>query len=242
MSIPRFYQNTPLSLGECALDETVTHHIANVLRLHLDSEIIVFNGNGEEFKGVLSLINKKTVVVTLQQQYSVHNESPLILHLVQAISKKDHMDLTLQKAVELGVTEITPVISDFSNMKKRETEFNHKETHWQKIIISATQQSGRTVLTKLNPIISFKEALQKVKAEQRLFLSPRASTSGKELLNVKLQSMALFVGSEGGFSDNEERQALASGLTAITLGPRILRTETAAIAALSIVQYCLGDF
>ncbi|MBY0377189.1 MAG: 16S rRNA (uracil(1498)-N(3))-methyltransferase [Gammaproteobacteria bacterium] len=241
MSTPRFYQNKPLSLGDCALDEAATHHMIHVLRLKLGAEVIIFNGNGDEFKGILRQIHKKSAVIELQQQYPVHNESPLALHLVQAISRKDHMDLTVQKAVELGVTEITPVVSDFSNIKQSGDQFNQKEQHWQKIIISATQQSGRTILTQLNPIISFREALQKVTTEQRLFLSPRATESCKKIFMTKPQSTALFIGCEGGFSYQEEQAALAAELKAITLGPRILRTETAAIAALSILQYCRGD-
>ncbi len=241
MSSPRFYQNKPLALGNYTLDEAAAHHIMHVLRLKIGSEIIVFNGNGDEFKGILCEINKKSVVVTLEQSYSVCNESFLALHLVQAVSRKDHMDLTLQKAVELGVTQITPVISDFSNMKQSQTEFNHKENHWQRIIVSASQQSGRSIITRLNPIISFKEALKNIQAEQRLFLSPRAEASSEKLWAISSKSVALFVGCEGGFSDNEEKEAAANGLTAMALGKRILRTETAAIAALAILQYCLGD-
>lgn len=242
MSIPRFYQNKSLTLGDCTLDETAAHHSVNVLRLKVGSEIIVFNGDGREFKGILSLVNKKMVVATLEKSYSVHNESFLDLHLVQAISRKDHMDLTIQKAVELGVTQITPVLSDFSNIKQNVTEFSHKEEHWRRVIISATQQSGRCVLTRLNPIIPFQSALQTITAEQRLFLSPRASADSEKLWTKPLKSVALFVGCEGGFSDNEEKEAQLSGLHAIALGKRILRTETAAISAISILQYCLGDF
>lgn len=241
MSIPRFYQNEPLALGNYTFDEAAAHHIMHVLRLKIGSEIIVFNGSGDEFKGILCEINKKSVVVTLEQSYRVSNESFLALHLVQAISRKDHMDLTLQKAVELGVTQITPVISDFSNMKQSQMEFNHKENHWQRIIISASQQSGRSIITRLNPIVSFKEALQNIQAEQRLFLSPRAEASSEKVWSTPSKSVALFVGCEGGFSDKEEKEATANGLTAMALGKRILRTETAAIAALAILQYCLGD-
>jgi 16S rRNA (uracil1498-N3)-methyltransferase len=241
MSIPRFYQNKPLALGDCTLDEATAHHIMHVLRLRIGSEIRVFNGNGDEFKGILCQVSKKTVVVTLQQSYSVHNESFLNLHLVQAISRKDHMDLTVQKAVELGVTQITPIVSDFSNIKQNLAEFKSKEEHWQKVIISASQQSGRCIITRLNPIISFKEAVQTIEAEQRLFLSPRAGGGSEKLWATPSKSVALFVGCEGGFSDSEERQASVSGLKAIALGKRILRTETAAISALAILQYCLGD-
>jgi 16S rRNA (uracil1498-N3)-methyltransferase len=241
MSIPRFYQNKPLMLGDCTLDEAVAHHILHVLRLKVGCEIIVFNGDGHEFKGILSQATKKAVVVTLQQNYFVNKESFLELHLVQAISRKDHMDLTVQKAVELGVTQITPIVSDFSNIKQSGTEFKNKEAHWQRIIISASQQSGRSILTRLNPIISFKEALHMIQAQQRLFLSPLAGQRSEKLWAKPLKSVALFVGCEGGFSDDEEKEASASGLEAIAFGKRILRTETAAIASLSILQYCLGD-
>ncbi len=242
VSIPRFYQNKSLLLGDVSLDESATHHIVHVLRLKTGSEIILFNGDGEEFKGALLKVHKKEVIVTLQQKYTVNNESFLALHLVQAVSRKDHMDLTLQKAVELGVTEITPIISDFSNMKQSQTEFNHKEQHWRKVIISASQQSGRAVLTRLNPILSFKEALHRIQAEQRLFLSARADSAGEKLWATPLKSVALFIGCEGGFSDKEEKQAQANGLRLVALGHRILRTETAAIAMLAILQYCQGDF
>lgn len=241
MSIPRFYQNKPLVLGDCTLDETAAHHIMHVLRLKVGCEIIVFNGNGDEFKGILSEVSKKTVVVTLQQNYSVHNESSLALHLVQAISRKDHMELTLQKAVELGVTQITPILSDFSNIKQSLTEFKNKEAHWQKVIISASQQSRRCIIARLNPIISFKEALQTAQAEQRLFLSPRAKELSEKLWVKPCKSVAVFIGCEGGFSSDEEKEASANGLRAIALSKRILRTETAAISALAILQYCLGD-
>ncbi len=241
MSIPRFYQNKPLALGDCTLDEAAAHHIMHVLRLKIGCDVSVFNGNGDEFKGVLCQTSKKAVVVTLQQSYSVHNESFLDLHLVQAISRKDRMDLTVQKAVELGVTQITPIVSDFSNIKQSLTEFKNKEEHWQKIIISASQQSGRSIITRLNSIISFKEAMHTIEAEQRLFLSPRADVCPEKLWATPLKSVALFVGCEGGFSESEEKEANARGLKAIALGKRILRTETAAISALAILQYCLGD-
>lgn len=241
MSIPRFYQNQPLSLGDYILEEDASHHLAHVLRVKLEAKVIVFNGNGLEFEGAVKQISKKNVTIELQQSYCINRESPVALHLVQAVSRRDRMDFSLQKAVELGVTEITPIITDFSNIKHSEEQFHKKEEHWKKITISATQQSGRSILTHLNPILSFRQAIQRISAEQRLFLSPQAKTPYKTLLSEKPKSVALFIGCEGGFSVQEEEEALAAGLNAIVLGPRILRTETATITALSILQYSLGD-
>lgn len=241
MSTPRFYQNKPLTLGGCTLDENVSHHILHVLRLKIGAEVIVFNGEGSEYSGRITQIGKKEVNVTLQNSAIVHNESSLQLHLVQAISKREHMDLTIQKAVELGVTEITPILTAFTNVKYKESEFTHKQNHWQQVIISATQQCGRAILMKLNPIIFFNEAVKSIHSEKRFFLSPRAAITKENMQIAKNHSITLFIGSEGGFSDTEEKMAEENGLIAIKMGPRILRTETAAIATIAIMQHLYGD-
>jgi 16S rRNA (uracil1498-N3)-methyltransferase len=241
MSTPRFYQNKSLVLGPCALDESVSHHILHVLRLKIDAEVIIFNGNGSDYLGKVTQIGKKEVNITLQDSYVVHNESSLKLHLVQAISKREHMDLTIQKAVELGVTEVTPILTAFTNVKYKESEFTNKQNHWQQVIISATQQCGRSVLMKLNPIVFFDEALKNTHSEQRFFLSPRATITKETIQISKNNSITVFIGSEGGFSDKEEQMAEENGLIAIKMGPRILRTETAAIATIAIMQHLCGD-
>ncbi len=235
----RFYQASALSLGEWEVEEATAHHILHVLRLKMGESIILLDGSGSEFKGSISKIVKKKVFVVLEAEEKISKESKVSIHLIQAISRRERMDLSLQKAVELGVTEITPILSDFCNVKKSKLDLKQKEEHWRGVMISATEQSGRAVLTRLNPVLDFPEMLNTVSADLRLCLSPQGFALATT--EPKPQSIAVLVGAEGGLSEREEQQAHEAGFLLLSLGPRILRTETAGLVAISILQHRYGD-
>jgi len=168
-------------------------------------------------------------------------ESPLKVHLFQGISRSERMDFTIQKAVELGVSEITPVFTHRSILKKIDQKrLLKKQQHWQNIALSACEQSCRTALVKVNPPIQVKQ-IADYSAEIQLLLSPHAEHSLSQLNHLKPQTINILIGPEGGLNESEVDLAMDNNYQAITLGPRILRTETAGISTLSVLQYMWGD-
>jgi 16S rRNA (uracil1498-N3)-methyltransferase len=224
--------------GSVILDERNYHHLVRVLRMQNDAEVLLFNNRGGEYCGRL-LVEKKSARVEVLSFLGTDRESGLHLHLAQAISRGDRMDITLQKAVELGVTTITPLYSERSQkMDARASE--KKMAHWRGIVISACEQSGRCTLPALNSPVSLMEWLgaPRENAAQRYILDPeaRGKFSPRQLTHA-----ALVTGPEGGFSREEIELAEKHGCMPVRLGPRILRTETAGIAALTVCQALSGD-
>jgi 16S rRNA (uracil1498-N3)-methyltransferase len=238
MTTTRIYVDTPLIAGETvALDERSRHHLLNVLRAKDGEEIVLFNGQGGEYSANL-LVKGKTASAAIRAFHDINRESPLKLHLAQAISRGDRMDFTLQKAVELGVGQITPLYSERSLRKQDAKQSEKKFKHWSGIIISACDQSGRCLLPALNQPINIDEWLIANNNSHRYILDP--SANGSFAVSNK-NDITLIIGPEGGFSDREITQAKQHGCFPVTLGPRILRTETAGIAALTICQALAGD-
>lgn len=222
------------------LSTSSTHYLKNVLRLKVGASLRVFNGQGGEYQAQIRSIDKKSTELALGEFVDHQVESPLQLHLVQAVSRADRMDFTLQKAVELGVQSISPVISEYSNLKINDQRASKRFAHWQGILQSATEQSGRTQLAQLNPLQPLTTWLTQSTHSNCLLLEPSAES---RFATLKQQTQfTLLIGPEGGFSEPELALAKQHGVQAVSLGPRILRTETAGIAALSLLQGKFGDF
>lgn len=237
----RIYQNSPLDLQTVvSLDQEAANHAVNVLRLQAGQAVQLFNGQGGAYNGVLVEATKKHARVELQQYRPDEVESPLCLHLAQGISRGERMDYTIQKAVELGISAITPIFTERCNVKLAADRQDKKQHHWQRIAISACEQSGRNRVPVVHEPVSLQTWLQKP-CGLGFVLHHRHSQTLSDIAFDQTQDMHLLIGPEGGLSQVEIDQALHAGYHALKLGPRVLRTETAALVALSILQYQWGD-
>lgn len=240
MRISRIYYSGELHQGErIELSPESSHYIMHVLRLQVAASLILFNGDGNEYQAILTDLKKKTVSVTIQQTISVIRESSLQLHLAQAITRNEKMDWVIQKAVELGVVKITPLMTRYCTVKLAADRMAKRLQHWQNIIISACEQSGRNVLPRLAPIIDFSEWIKTEDSGLKLFCDPNSKTSIVTL--PKANSVVIVIGPEGGLSTQEIKTAQEQDFTGVSLGPRILRTETAGLAAITLLQGSFGD-
>ena len=240
MRIPRFYCPELNKSHELLnLPPQAHRHAIQVLRLKEGARINLFDGKGLEVSAELQKVSKRESFASISSQINEKNESPLPVRLIQSISRSNRMDYTLQKAVELGVTEIVPVITTRCNGQFSGPRADKKRTHWEGVIISACEQSGRNVVPTLADIQDYEEMLAGYNQGTRLILEPQAEEGFK---NLQLQSeVSLLIGPEGGFSDEEVQQAIISGFQVVKFGPRILRTETAAISAIAVIQTLWGD-
>lgn len=239
MRISRLYLSTALNPQQIiTLDDDSGHYLRTVLRLKEQAKIIVFNGLGGEYLGTLVEMSRKTVRIHLEQFIARSVESNLQLHLGLGIARGDRMDFSVQKAVELGVTHITPLIT--ARVQFNAEKNTQRLTHWQKIAQHAAEQSGRTLLPALSTIEHFADWLPNAQG-LKIFLDPYAESTLKQL-HSEQSCVTLLTGPEGGFSDEERQLAKAAGFIPIRLGQRVLRTETASLAALSAVQLLWGDF
>ncbi len=243
MRIPRLYLPLPdLKIDqEIELDKQSSHYITNVLRRKSGQEITVFNGSNYEYAAKIINLSRNTATIHLYSEQETNRESTLSITLALSISKNQHMDIALQKAVETGVKVIQPVISQYSSIKLEKDRLPNKIEHWKKLIISACEQSGRTSLTELNQPMEVNDYLKQASDKTRLMLLPE---SNKRFADLELQEkqIELLIGPEGGFTEEEERFAQEQGFIAVKLGPRILRTETAVISAVSVSQNLWGDY
>lgn len=241
MRIPRFYINDNLIIDNTInLPAELAHYMANVLRLKPGAPIILFNGNGSDYPSEIADITKRKASVLVNSQISISLESKLHLHLGQGVSKGDRMDFALQKAVELGVTEITPILTENCNVKLDEQRWQKKHLAWQKLIIGACEQSQRNVIPTLHEPVTMQQWIGQTSELNKVILAPGAKTylSG---LNKPQKGFRIVIGPEGGLSEQEVYTAQQVGYTPVNIGSRILRTETAAIASLSILQSLHGD-
>ncbi len=241
MRVSRLYTTATLSTGKTIeLDEDNGHYVRTVLRLKKDTDIILFNGNGGEYLGSISEVSRKAVLIDIKQWIERNVESPLIVTLGLGISRGDRMDFTVQKAVELGVNHITPLLTEHCVVQLKGEKRPQRLLHWQKIAQHAAEQSGRTLVP---PLIDIHHLQHWVGQQQglKVFLDPYATTSLAELSPINGQ-VTLLTGPEGGFTDQERELAKAAGFIPVSMGKRILRTETASLAALAAVQMLWGDF
>lgn len=242
MPISRLFVDDDLEAGQpLRLRGEPARHAGRVLRCRPGDELILFDGRGGECRAVVNTVSKQELLVTPGEYVSLSRESPLDVHLLQGVSRGERMDIVVQKATELGVARITPVLTEFSVVRLDDERARKRQQHWQRIARGACEQSGRNVPPVVDLPARFTEALPPGPADRpRLILQPDGSVRLGDLVN-NVTGVILLIGPEGGFSDAELAQAAASGFTAIGLGPRILRTETAAIAALALVQARWGD-
>jgi len=242
MRISRIYIDMRLQAGsELLLPVDAAHHLAVVLRVKTDQPVILFNNTGVEAQAVIVQADKKQVRVRVDSVAQVERESPLNIHLAIGISRGERMDFVLQKSTELGVQAITPIFCERTEVKLPEDRLQKKMQQWQRIIIGACEQSGRTRLPLLNAPATLESCLAADTSEQRFVLHHRSDGTLAQR-EEKPRSVLLWIGPEGGLADNEIRQAQQAGCAALTLGPRVLRTETAPLAAISVLQYRWGDF
>lgn len=222
------------------LDDSAAHHVATVLRLKAEHPVVLFNGDGNEYSAHIVEVDRRRVSVEADACLSLSKESPLPIHLGQGVSKGDRMDTVLQKSVELGVTEITPLITQRCAVKLDEKRWEKKYRQWQKIIIAACEQCGRNVVPTLHPPTQLNQWFADSTHATRLVLSPRATHSVSHQ-PYNSHGFRLLIGPEGGLTESEIHQASEAGFHNASLGPRVLRTETAAITTLSILQAQHGD-
>ncbi|GGE56016.1 ribosomal RNA small subunit methyltransferase E [Halopseudomonas oceani] len=239
MRVSRFYLDRPLAAGEVFLDGDVAHYIGRVLRLAPGAPVQIFNGTGQEWPGEVSAVSKREVTITLQQPVPGTPESPLHTHLGQALSRGERMDWAIQKAVELGVSEITPLFTERCEVKLQGERADKRQAHWQQIAVSACEQCGRSTVPVIHPPMALQDWLSGLQAEVKLVLHHRTEQDLTSLLAPR--SAALLIGPEGGLSAGEIVQAEQAGFHAARFGPRVLRTETAPVVALTMLQHLWGD-
>ncbi len=236
----RFYQAIKLAKDQTIeLDSRVANHISRVLRMRIGETICLFNGRNEQCQAILVTVDKRKVVVKVAEVQSLSRESGFNITLVQALSKGDRFDLVVQKAVELGVDQLIPVQTERNVVKLDEKRQQKKQEHWHGIIESASEQCGRNQLMQLSPIQPLKQYLVNPSQDKHFILDPYAKQSLSDIAKPS-RGAVLMIGPEGGWSDAELAQ-LKQQATAIQFGPRILRTETAAITACGIIQALWGD-
>jgi len=240
MRVPRIFQHQQLRAGSrLALDENAARHVARVLRLGIGAELRLFNGRGGEYPAIIDEIGKREVLVTLGEHRLIEVESPLSVTLAQGVSKGERMDFTIQKAVELGVQRIVPLDTQRSVVNLKGERRERKLDHWRGVVISACEQCGRNTLPELMPMQSLDSWLATPLQGTGLLLDPHVKNSIHTL--SKTDTLTLLIGPEGGLSEHERESAYAAGYTGLRLGPRILRTETAALTALAALQSHWGD-
>jgi len=240
MRISRLYIAMPLAVHKVIeLDEESAHYLRTVLRLKKEQLITLFNGEGGEYKGQAVEVSRKRVLIELQSFTERSVESRLRVVLGLGVSRGDRMDFAVQKAVELGVAQIAPLQTERCVVRLKGDKGENKVRHWQKIAQHAAEQSGRTVRPEVQEVEQF-EAWVNQQAGLKLFLDPFASQALQQLKPEDNQ-VTLLAGPEGGFSEQERVIAKQAGFTPVQLGGRILRTETAALAALTAVQVLWGD-
>jgi 16S rRNA (uracil1498-N3)-methyltransferase len=222
------------------LDENAFSHAVRVLRLGVGDALTLFNGQGGEYTGALIEASRKQAIAEVHSFNNHEVESPLDISLGQCISRGEKMDYTIQKAVELGVTAITPLFSERCGVRLDGERMERKIEHWQAIVIGACEQCGRNRVPVVHPPQALADWLSTCPAELRLVLSPTATKTLRDL-TMPTAPLALLLGPEGGLTDAEINAAIKSGFSGIRLGPRVLRTETAAVATLSAIQTLWGD-
>ncbi len=239
MRLSRFFIDAPLSLGQHELPEAQAHYIGRVLRHAAGDAVQLFDGSGQEFLGELIEVGKKTVRVELREQFEGQAESGLHVHLGQGLSRGERMDWAIQKATELGASEITPIVSERCEVRLKDERADKRLAHWRQVAISACEQCGRSVLPVIHSPLLLADWLKQSDAELKLVLHPVAEPLTS---HASPATLAFLIGPEGGLSDNEVEQAKAAGFHAARLGPRVLRTETAPVVALAVAQQLWGDF
>jgi 16S rRNA (uracil1498-N3)-methyltransferase len=235
----RVYSSRPLTVDEqCDLDDRASRHLARVLRVKPGERLSVFNGDGNNYQGAIVSASKHQVSVLIDGIEPAETESSLNTCLALAVSKGDRFEWAIKKATELGVTTFVPILSQRVDVRLSPERWQKKQEHWQQIVISACEQSGRAVVPKVKEPTTLSQWLSCVEADCKLVLDPEAAPSA---LHDQPASIALLTGPEGGLARSELTLASENGFSAMRLGPRVLRTETAPLVALSVLGARWGD-
>lgn len=241
MRTPRLYQPAPLRCGEiCRLDERAVNHLVRVLRLRPGAPVVLFNGEGGEYAGTLVEATRQGATVAVETFRAASRESSLAITLAQGVSRGERMDYTLQKAVELGVARIVPLLTERCTVRLSGARLEKRLRHWRGVIIHACEQSGRDRIPPVAPASSLAAWLENQPPAGGILLDPEAPRS-LAALDAPDAPPSLVIGPEGGLSPAEKRQLERHGFTPVSLGPRTLRTETAGMAALAVMQALWGD-
>ncbi len=240
MRTPRFYQTIALNENAIVdLDDGAVQHIARVLRMKPGQDIILFNGDGNDYHAQLISVEKRAVSAQLTTVTASNKTSSLKVDIGQAISRGDRMDYAIQKSTEMGMHSLTPLISERTEVKLKADRLSKKQQQWQQLAISACEQSLRADIPLINDCCTLEQWLNDCQSELKLVLHHHTE---KSLANFSPpKSVALLIGPEGGLTEHEVNMALAAGFHPVAFGPRVMRTETAPVAAQAILQYLWGD-
>ena len=242
MRVPRVYTEQSLTPHHpITLEPQPSHHLAQVLRAKIDDALRLFNGDGREYAGTVTQISNKQITVYISEQLREEPHPSLRINLIIGISRGERMDYALQKAVELGVTGIQPVFSRRCMVKLHGKRLDRRTEHWQRIVISACEQAARCRLPDLLFPRDYTAVLQTPPLNLALLLDHRSRKTLHELPRPEGE-VSLLIGPEGGLTEDERSLAHEQGFVGIRLGPRILRTETAPLAAIAAIQTLWGDF
>lgn len=230
--------------SEVSVTDDRFHYLAHVLRAKTGTILTLFNGQGGEYRAELVALEKKRALLRLSEHYAVDRESPLHITLATGISRGERMTYVMQKSVELGVAAIQPLFTRYCEVKLDEERADKRQQHWHGIVVAAAEQSGRTRLPLVHAPLTLTEWLAGpgTAFDHRLVLHPHTDMTLRQLRITTPTSLTTLIGPEGGLSDDEVALARSKGFTAVSLGPRILRTETAAAAVLAALQTTAGDF
>lgn len=241
MRIPRIYHPEPVTAGhEITLSDDAANHVGRVLRMGKGQAIQLFDGSNQVFEAEITQADKKSVRVNVLNAELDDRESPLHIHLGQVMSRGEKMEFTIQKSIELGVSLITPLFSERCGVKLDAERLNKKLQQWQKIAIAACEQSGRNVVPEIRPAMDLEAWCAEEERGLKLNLHPRASAS-INTLPLPVERVRLLIGPEGGLSAEEIAMTARYQFTDILLGPRVLRTETTALTAITALQVRFGD-
>ncbi len=242
MRIPRIHTLQTLSQGvPLTLDEASSHHVRQVLRLRTGDPLILFTPQGEEYAARLTQVSKQAVTAHIGEPLRHEPPPDLAIHLMIGISRGERMDFALQKATELGVTRITPLLTRRCVVKLDEKKRTSRMDHWHKVVISACEQSGRCRVPRLDDPRELSTALEEALPGHALLLDHRSEQTLTDLSRPE-RSVTVLIGPEGGLAPEEREQARNRGFLGVRLGPRVLRTETAPLAAITAIQTLWGDF
>jgi len=242
MLVSRIFTQQVLTVGDIiVLESQAGHYLANVLRLSAGDTVTLFNGSGEDYSGSVQNVQRQRVLVRLEDKSRPQTESALKITLIQAISKGGRMDYTVQKATELGVYCMQPLFSRRVEVRLDDKRRIKRLAHWRRVAVSACEQSGRVVVPQILEPVSLGDWLVHADDTQQLVLDPDVNDKLSDC-TIAGDSVSVLVGPEGGFSRQELNEILAAGAVAASLGPRVLRTESAGPAAIAVLQMMAGDF
>jgi 16S rRNA (uracil1498-N3)-methyltransferase len=242
MRLTRVHVAEPLAPGRRhTIEGDAANHIARVLRLEPGAPLTVFDGRGGEYSARIEALLKSAVIIEVQARSPSSRESSLSLTLAQGVSRGERMDWVVQKATELGVSRIIPVLTERTVVKLDAKQSERKLAHWHGIAVAACEQSGRDKIPDIVAPLSLPDFLRAIDPQTtRLLLSPTGTQRVTDL-NAPERKIVVLIGPEGGLAETEQRAAIGAGFLAVRMGPRVLRTETAAVAALTLLQHQFGD-